>query len=86
MVCSGEERRARNRWGKTALLIGAVEAGAWLSARAWRQFYKYDFAGQVALVAGGSRGLRLVPAQLLTVWIIRRPTPRCVWASRTNSA
>jgi short-subunit dehydrogenase len=55
-----------NRWGKAALLMGAVGAGAWLSARAWRQLHKYDFAGKVALVAGGSRGLGLVLARLLT--------------------
>ena len=55
-----------NRWGSTALLMGAVGAGAWLAARAWRQLHRYEFRGKVVLVTGGSRGLGLVLARMLT--------------------
>jgi len=52
-----------NRGESTAILLAAVGAGVWLLARSRRP--RYDYAGKVVLVTGGSRGLGLVMSRQL---------------------
>ena len=49
---------------KQALALGAVSAGAFMAARAWRR-EPYGFNGKSVLITGGSRGLGLVMARAL---------------------
>jgi NAD(P)-dependent dehydrogenase (short-subunit alcohol dehydrogenase family) len=56
----------RRGGGANALLLGGAAVATWLVARAFaRQVRHFDFAGRVALVAGGSRGLGLELARQL---------------------
>jgi NAD(P)-dependent dehydrogenase (short-subunit alcohol dehydrogenase family) len=50
---------------KRALTIGAVGAGVWVAAQAWRRRNPYDFGGKTVVITGGSRGLGLILAREL---------------------
>jgi NADP-dependent 3-hydroxy acid dehydrogenase YdfG len=44
--------------------IAMTILGAWLASRAWRR--RFSFAGKVALISGGSRGLGLILARQIS--------------------
>lgn len=50
---------------RTAFVLGAVGAGAFVMAQAWRRRSPFVFAGRSVVITGGSRGLGLVMAREL---------------------